>query len=159
MLFTVIYQNGQLIYRFKESKTGSRVISSWPRYLRWFKQVNKRARLWNLFVPHHMNSEWPLSHMGPSPPPWGWSTGFIATPLTMGRLPNHRLCPAFLSLRAPCNGLETCLSLFTHPPQSPAEVWACLALGSASPSGTSPGGRATKVPCFPMRLGSKGWVC
>jgi hypothetical protein len=26
----------------------------------------------------------------PSPPPWGWSTGFIATPRTMGRLPNHR---------------------------------------------------------------------
>jgi hypothetical protein len=37
----------------------------------------------------------------PSPPPWGWSTGFIATPRTMGRLPNHRLFPAFLSLRAP----------------------------------------------------------
>lgn len=25
----------------------------------------------------------------------------------MGRLPNHRLCPAFLSLRAPWLGLET----------------------------------------------------
>ncbi|KAK8928967.1 hypothetical protein KSP39_PZI017367 [Platanthera zijinensis] len=25
----------------------------------------------------------------------------------MGRLPNHRLCPAFLSLRAPWWGLET----------------------------------------------------
>lgn len=31
----------------------------------------------------------------PSPPPCGWSTGFIATPLTLGRLPNHRLDPAF----------------------------------------------------------------
>ena len=43
----------------------------------------------------------------PSPPPWGWSTGFIATPRTKGRLPNHRLCTAFLSLRAPWLGLET----------------------------------------------------
>ena len=30
----------------------------------------------------------------PSPPPWGWSTGFIATPRTLGRRPNHRLRPA-----------------------------------------------------------------
>ena len=31
----------------------------------------------------------------PSPPPCGWSTGFIATPRTTGRLPNQRLRPAF----------------------------------------------------------------
>ena len=31
----------------------------------------------------------------PSPPPWGWSTGFVAEPLTLGRLPNQRLDPAF----------------------------------------------------------------
>lgn len=30
----------------------------------------------------------------PSPPPWGWSQGFIATPLTLGVLPNQRLQPA-----------------------------------------------------------------
>src|SRR6478609_4971874 len=30
----------------------------------------------------------------PSPPPSGWSTGFIATPRTCGRLPSHRLRPA-----------------------------------------------------------------
>ena len=29
----------------------------------------------------------------PSPPPSGWSTGFIATPRTCGRLPSHRLRP------------------------------------------------------------------
>ena len=31
----------------------------------------------------------------PSPPPCGWSTGFIATPLTDGRLPLRRDQPAF----------------------------------------------------------------
>src|SRR3954453_5508693 len=30
----------------------------------------------------------------PSPPPSGWSTGFIATPRTLGRLPSQRLLPA-----------------------------------------------------------------
>ncbi|KAF5796783.1 hypothetical protein HanRHA438_Chr08g0368041 [Helianthus annuus] len=30
----------------------------------------------------------------PSPPPCGWSTGFITTPLTTGRLPSQRLDPA-----------------------------------------------------------------
>src|SRR5271169_4346442 len=30
----------------------------------------------------------------PSPPPCGWSTGFIAVPRTFGRLPSHRLRPA-----------------------------------------------------------------
>src|SRR4029077_2936968 len=31
----------------------------------------------------------------PSPPPCGWSTGFIATPRTVGRLPCQRVRPAF----------------------------------------------------------------
>ena len=31
----------------------------------------------------------------PSPPPKGWSTGFIATPRTLGRRPRQRLAPAF----------------------------------------------------------------
>src|SRR4030043_2444651 len=30
----------------------------------------------------------------PSPPPMGWSTGFMATPRTWGRLPCQRLRPA-----------------------------------------------------------------
>jgi Gnt-I system high-affinity gluconate transporter len=30
----------------------------------------------------------------PSPPPCGWSTGFIATPLTVGRIPIQRFRPA-----------------------------------------------------------------
>src|SRR3989344_8822233 len=31
----------------------------------------------------------------PSPPPYGWSTGFIAVPRTVGRIPFQRLRPAF----------------------------------------------------------------
>ena len=31
----------------------------------------------------------------PSPPPMGWSTGFIATGRVRGLLPNHRERPAF----------------------------------------------------------------
>ncbi|KAF4402743.1 hypothetical protein G4B88_010195 [Cannabis sativa] len=34
----------------------------------------------------------------PSPPPWGWSTGFITTPLTTGRVPTQRLDPALPKL-------------------------------------------------------------
>uniref|UniRef100_A0A453JV58 Uncharacterized protein ycf72 n=1 Tax=Aegilops tauschii subsp. strangulata TaxID=200361 RepID=A0A453JV58_AEGTS len=30
----------------------------------------------------------------PSPPPWGWSTGSITTPLTTRRLPSQHLDPA-----------------------------------------------------------------
>src|SRR3972149_189069 len=30
----------------------------------------------------------------PSPPPCGWSTGFIATPRTVGRMPRQPLAPA-----------------------------------------------------------------
>lgn len=30
----------------------------------------------------------------PSPPPKGWSTGFIATPRTLGRIPIQRALPA-----------------------------------------------------------------
>ncbi|KAM0025752.1 hypothetical protein Hdeb2414_s0021g00578261 [Helianthus debilis subsp. tardiflorus] len=30
----------------------------------------------------------------PSPPPYGWFTGFITTPLTTGRLPSQHIDPA-----------------------------------------------------------------
>ena len=49
----------------------------------------------------------PLLLLLPSPPLWGWSTGFIATPQTTGFRPNHRLCLAFLSFWAPWLGFDT----------------------------------------------------
>src|SRR6476619_176040 len=43
----------------------------------------------------------------PSPPPWGWSTGFMATPRTVGRLPFHRIRPALPQLMLDCSALPT----------------------------------------------------
>src|SRR5438309_425577 len=37
---------------------------------------------------------WPPMGARPSPPPWGWSTGFITEPRTDGRRPSHRERPA-----------------------------------------------------------------
>src|SRR5215469_5069029 len=43
--------------------------------------------------PHGVTG-WRPPDVLPSPPPCGWSTGFIATPRTLGRLPSHRDLPA-----------------------------------------------------------------
>src|SRR5918996_3554856 len=43
----------------------------------------------------------------PSPPPCGWSTGFIATPRTDGRLPFQRIRPALPQLMLDCSELPT----------------------------------------------------
>src|SRR5262245_13990560 len=43
----------------------------------------------------------------PSPPPCGWSTGFIATPRTVGRHPFQRLRPAFPMLSFSCSRFPT----------------------------------------------------
>src|SRR3954449_1750528 len=43
----------------------------------------------------------------PSPPPCGWSTGFMATPRTVGRLPFHRIRPALPQLMFDCSALPT----------------------------------------------------
>src|SRR5262245_65647864 len=43
----------------------------------------------------------------PSPPPRGWSTGFMATPRVCGRTPFQRLRPALPTLTSSCSGLPT----------------------------------------------------
>src|SRR5437899_10152852 len=43
----------------------------------------------------------------PSPPPCGWSIGFIATPRTVGRLPFQRMRPALPQLMLDCSALPT----------------------------------------------------
>src|SRR5919205_658321 len=50
---------------------------------------------------------WRPPEVLPSPPPCGWSTGFIATPRTVGRLPFHRIRPAFPQLMLACSALPT----------------------------------------------------
>src|SRR5512146_2243932 len=43
----------------------------------------------------------------PSPPPMGWSTGFMATPLVRGLLPSQRLLPALPEDSRLWSGLDT----------------------------------------------------
>src|ERR1700753_2725424 len=43
----------------------------------------------------------------PSPPPWGWSTGFMATPRVWGRTPFQRFRPALPILMSSCSELPT----------------------------------------------------
>src|SRR5207344_2215260 len=45
------------------------------------------------FCPHGLVG-WRPPELLPSPPPSGWSTGFITTPRLWGRLPSQRLRPA-----------------------------------------------------------------
>src|SRR3712207_7227671 len=59
-------------------------------------------------------SGWPQGDTGwrppevlPSPPPCGWSTGFMATPRTVGRLPFQRMRPALPQLMFDCSALPT----------------------------------------------------
>src|SRR5437867_10330374 len=44
----------------------------------------------------------------PSPPPMGWSTGFIATPRTEGLRPSHRVRPALPYDTFSCSRFPTC---------------------------------------------------
>src|SRR5882724_8390786 len=44
----------------------------------------------------------------PSPPPIGWSTGFIVTPRLWGRRPSQRVRPALPRLMLACSMFETC---------------------------------------------------
>src|SRR5256714_4056048 len=53
-----------------------------------------RVRLPSVGTPHGVTGWRPPFDL-PSPPPCGWSTGFIAAPRTAGRLPFQRLRPAF----------------------------------------------------------------
>src|SRR5688572_20591666 len=48
---------------------------------------------------------WRPPEVFPSPPPCGWSTGFMATPRTVGRLPFHRMRPALPQLMFDCSAL------------------------------------------------------
>src|SRR5579863_9248046 len=60
--------------------------------------IRSLLRFFRVFAPRVGNPQgvcgW-LPFTRPSPPPCGWSTGFIATPRTVGRLPCQRVRPAF----------------------------------------------------------------
>src|SRR3989344_2533658 len=46
----------------------------------------------------------------PSPPPYGWSTGFMTVPRTVGLMPKWRERPALPIVIKLCSAFETCPS-------------------------------------------------
>src|SRR5512133_1957258 len=62
----------------------------------------------------HGDVGWRPPELLPSPPPSGWSTGFIATPRTDGRLPFQRLRPALPSCTSSCSALPTSPTAALH---------------------------------------------
>src|SRR6056297_3011440 len=57
---------------------------------------------------------WRPPEVRPSPPPWGWSIGFIATPRTAGLRPSQRLRPALPRLMLALSGFETAPTVAMH---------------------------------------------
>src|SRR5438046_8026828 len=56
--------------------------------------------------PHGVTG-WRPPEVRPSPPPCGWSTGFLATPRVSGRLPFQRVRPALAKFWFWLSGFET----------------------------------------------------
>lgn len=54
---------------------------------------------WRVLKPHLVGHPQGVTSGRPPlvEPPWGWSTGFIASPRTVGRMPRHLLAPALPS--------------------------------------------------------------
>src|SRR5262245_8698709 len=67
----------------------------------------RRRVLRPLVILPHGEHGWRPPEDLPSPPPMGWSTGFIATPRTDGARPSHRLRPALPSETFSCSRLPT----------------------------------------------------
>src|SRR5438552_17156139 len=65
------------------------------------------------FLPHGLVGWRPPLDL-PSPPPSGWSTGFMATPRTDGRLPSQRLRPAFPQDTSSCSAFPTSPTVARH---------------------------------------------
>src|SRR5262245_16424386 len=57
---------------------------------------------------------WRPPEVLPSPPPWGWSIGFIATPRLWGRRPSQRVRPALPSDTFLWSRLPTWPMVATH---------------------------------------------
>src|SRR6184192_2106078 len=57
-------------------------------------------------LPHGVTG-WRPPEVRPSPPPCGWSTGFLATPRVSGRLPIQRVRPALANVWLALSGFDT----------------------------------------------------
>src|SRR5437764_14808464 len=73
---------------------------------------------------------WRPPEVLPSPPPWGWSTGFIATPRLTGFFPSQRLRPALP------------LATFSW---STLPIWPMVAMQSIKTLRVSPDGSLTRA--------------
>src|SRR5262249_57490643 len=78
----------------------------------------RRVRLPSVGTPHGVTGWRPPFDL-PSPPPWGWSTGFIAEPRTVGRLPFQRVRPALPPLTFSWSTLPTCPTFPPHVSRPP----------------------------------------
>src|SRR5215213_130246 len=72
-----------------------------------------RVRLPSVGTPHGVTGCRPPFDF-PSPPPCGWSTGFIAEPRTAGRLPSQRLRPALPPETFSWSTFPTCPTVARH---------------------------------------------
>src|SRR5712671_7981430 len=68
-------------------------------------------------LPHGVTG-WRPPEVRPSPPPCGWSIGFIATPRTDGRWPSQRLRPALPMTMFCWSGFETAPTVARHSPRT-----------------------------------------
>src|SRR3989338_6246646 len=58
-------------------------------------------------LPHGVLGYFKPTPVRPSPPPCGWSTGFIDVPRLCGLRPNHRFLPAFPRFTILCSEFES----------------------------------------------------
>ena len=70
--------------------------------------VGRRVLIPNAGLPHGVTGFARPIGERPSPPPCGWSLGFLTIPLTCGLFPNQRLQPAFPSRRLANSTFPTC---------------------------------------------------
>src|SRR6185503_2069011 len=88
-------------------------VSAYPRFrLAYRRRTIRRSLGWPLRRVRPSGLPWGLTgwrppDVLPSPPPCGWSIGFIATPRTVGRLPFQRMRPALPQLMFDCSELPT----------------------------------------------------
>src|ERR671911_3109129 len=82
-------------------------LAKWrERTIIWLLLRLLRVRAPLVGLPHGVTG-WRPPEVRPSPPPWGWSTGFLATPRVSGRLPIHRVRPALARVWLALSGFDT----------------------------------------------------
>ena len=79
----------------------------------WEEPLDPKRRYLVVCHPHGEHDGRPPEVL-PSPPPIGWSTGFMATPRTFGRRPIHEEAPALPRTRPQCCSFDSCPIVAMH---------------------------------------------